>query len=419
MAHNEWLECELQIIKDNYEDMTDDELALLIPAHSEKSIATKRRRMGLQREGLRRSFNDVENAIRQNGYELLSSEDEFNNTSSIVKFKCPIHGEQSLPASRLLSGRGCKECGKERASHLTKRVSNDRDIYDCQSKNLTYIETTRVKTNNVSNVMVSFVCNVHADKGVQTVRRGSLHNSQKPCKYCSHRNLSRAELMEVINDCKLEHIEIMSNDINFIKDRVKCKCTLHNVMYETLVESVLEGRGCDKCTIDKKRNFLSYSEAQDKLRKIKPDVELISYEKCALPITVRCLKCGELWSTKITEPSRCPNCDNKFIGESLIYQYLKNNEIPFIPQYRFEDCVDKHELVYDFYLPSLNTCIEYNGKQHYMPIKHFGGDERFLVQKRHDEIKRKYCKDNEINLIEIKYTIKTYAKIEEYLKNAI
>ena len=59
MAHNEWLECELQIIKDNYEDMTDDELALLIPAHSEKSIATKRRRMGLQREGLRRSFNDV------------------------------------------------------------------------------------------------------------------------------------------------------------------------------------------------------------------------------------------------------------------------------------------------------------------------------------------------------------------------
>ena len=103
----------------------------------------------------------------------------------------------------------------------------------------------------------------------------------------------------------------------------------------------------------------------------------------------------------------------------MVYQYLKRHDISFISQYKFSDCIDINQLVFDFYLPELNTCIEYNGKQHYMPIERFGGEERFAVQIKHDEIKREYCKKNDIKLIEIKYTIKTYEKIEKYLDSAI
>lgn len=419
MAHNKWTDSEIQMLKDNYINMTDDELSKLIGNHSVLSIATQRRRLKLTRDIKTVSFDDVCKAIKDGEYELLSDESDYVNGGSLIKFQCSRHGEQFLTASRLISGRGCKECGRERASKSTKKISNDRDIKDCANKNLTYIATNREIINGVSHVVVSFICNVHKDKGVQTIRRGSLHNSKKPCKYCNRRNLNSDELMNLINDYKLECIEIINEDIKNIKDRVKCRCTKHNKTYETLVESVIDGRGCDECTAIKRRNFLTFSEAQEKLKKNKLDVKLISYKQCSEPIIVRCTNCGELWETNIQEPSRCPNCDNKYIGESLVYQYLKRHDISFIPQYKFRDCVDINQLVFDFYLPELNTCIEYNGKQHYMPIKRFGGEERFAIQIKHDKIKREYCKKNDIKLIEIKYTIKTYEKIEEYLNNAI
>lgn len=57
----------------------------------------------------------------------------------------------------------------------------------------------------------------------------------------------------------------------------------------------------------------------------------------------------------------------------------------------------------DFYLPEYNTFIEYNGQQHYIPIKYFGGELKFREQVARDEYVRNYCKANAIKLIEIKY----------------
>ena len=45
--HNKWLEEEIQIIRDNYRDCTDEELQKLIPRHTVSSIACKRKRMKL------------------------------------------------------------------------------------------------------------------------------------------------------------------------------------------------------------------------------------------------------------------------------------------------------------------------------------------------------------------------------------
>ena len=45
--------------------------------------------------------------------------------------------------------------------------------------------------------------------------------------------------------------------------------------------------------------------------------------------------------------------------------------------------------LFDFYLPELNTCIEFNGLQHYTPITYFGGENEFNKLKIRDEIKKK------------------------------
>jgi len=70
-------------------------------------------------------------------------------------------------------------------------------------------------------------------------------------------------------------------------------------------------------------------------------------------------------------------------------------------------------LPFDFYLPEVNTCIEYDGEQHYKPYR-FSQDEKYIKKlektKQHDLIKNLYCKENGIRLIRIPYTIKDVYK---------
>lgn len=57
----------------------------------------------------------------------------------------------------------------------------------------------------------------------------------------------------------------------------------------------------------------------------------------------------------------------------------------------------------DIFIPSLNTGIEYQGKQHFEPIDFFGGTESFENVKKRDAEKREKCKKEGIRLIEWKY----------------
>lgn len=62
--------------------------------------------------------------------------------------------------------------------------------------------------------------------------------------------------------------------------------------------------------------------------------------------------------------------------------------------------------------------IEYQGIQHYEPVKHFGGQNKFNMQKDYDEKKRAFCIEKQIKLIEIPYTEFNHID-EEYINNII
>lgn len=91
-------------------------------------------------------------------------------------------------------------------------------------------------------------------------------------------------------------------------------------------------------------------------------------------------------------------------GEVLLAKALRKNKIKFVKQKKFDGCVDKGVLRFDFYLPNYGWCIECNGHQHYRPVEWFGGEEQFATQKRRDKIKSDFCKDNFIPLIRIHYS---------------
>ena len=95
-------------------------------------------------------------------------------------------------------------------------------------------------------------------------------------------------------------------------------------------------------------------------------------------------------------------------GENKIKQLLDDLQILYIQQFYFLDCRNPKTncvLYFDFYLPDYNCCIEYNGEQHYIARKKgiFTQDKVNEIRYR-DQIKKQYCQDNNIPLIEIPYT---------------
>lgn len=90
-------------------------------------------------------------------------------------------------------------------------------------------------------------------------------------------------------------------------------------------------------------------------------------------------------------------------GETAIRTILERLNIHHIQEYTFKDCIAISKLRYDFYIPSHNLLIEYDGIQHFQPIELFGGVEYHTKVIEHDNIKTEYAMNTGYNLIRIPY----------------
>jgi predicted RNA-binding Zn-ribbon protein involved in translation (DUF1610 family) len=146
------------------------------------------------------------------------------------------------------------------------------------------------------------------------------------------------------------------------------------------------------------------------------------YEKAKIHILTRHVPCGHEWMVTPTNLLRgfgCPKC-NESKGERKISEFLNKNNIKFISQYKFVDCISKRKLPFDFYLSEYNICIEYDGELH-SQIHRFIEKEiaikKLEEQKERDLIKTNYCKDNKIKLIRVSY--KYFNNIENILEKEL
>jgi hypothetical protein len=160
-----------------------------------------------------------------------------------------------------------------------------------------------------------------------------------------------------------------------------------------------------KCSIsnaDNKNLFFIYKAK--KIHGNKYDYSKVDYNGNKINVTLICPIHGEFKQKPNIhlQGKGCPICcESK--GEKIIREFLQKNKIIYKPQHKFNDCKYKNLLPFDFYLPDYNICIEFNGKQHYEPVKWFGGEKSFKEQIIRDKIKSEYCKNNNIRLIIIKY----------------
>lgn len=96
-------------------------------------------------------------------------------------------------------------------------------------------------------------------------------------------------------------------------------------------------------------------------------------------------------------------------GEIKIYDILTDAGLPFEEEYEFPDLVSSsgRHLRFDFAIfndyGDLDFLIEFQGRQHYVAVSKFGGAKGVHKQKYNDVLKRKYCLENNINLVIIPY----------------
>jgi len=188
------------------------------------------------------------------------------------------------------------------------------------------------------------------------------------------------------------------------KSKVRIICPTHGEFLSTPVNHLKVG--CVKCSKSERRRvnkniFIDKSVDSHRNRYDYSDVEYISDK---IKVRIICPTHGYF----LQKPNDhilgvgCPSCSCSK-GELKILNYLSDNSIEFEPQKKFDGCLFINNLVFDFYLPSHNICIEFDGKQHFKPIDFFGGIPVYNETKIRDGIKDQYCIDKSIKLIRMPY----------------
>ena len=266
-------------------------------------------------------------------------------------------------------------------------------------------------------------CNTHTNKPSRIVSTYNFVNKNKTCG-CRLKFYTEEDFKQDIINLPIKLIGKYKND----SEKTTFQCEKGH-KWEASPNKIKQGRGCPICKGDVLRKAFIKSQEQfiNELNDVNPTLELVSqYNGMTKKITYRCKICGNL-STAIADKvirmeSSCHFCKSS-LGERIIMNYLRSNNIDYIPQKTFEGCKNINLLHFDFYLPKYNLCIEYQGEQHYRPVDFSytptqeskeKAQKKFIENQKRDEIKRFFCKSNGINLLEISYKeIKQISKILE------
>jgi hypothetical protein len=378
-------------------------------------------------------------------------------------------------ANHILRGRGCAKCAgmvpptndeidQKLIGRNIKRLENIISVnkpisWQCLVENCQYIWKTKAnaivsghKTGCPKCSKVAPLTNEEVDKRLKgrTVKRiGKVINNQEKIEFlclideCGyiwkaspnnvmsgkgcHKCAKQIRLTNEIIDERLlkTNIRRLSDVIN-AKKRVNFKCLVCEYNWWTspwAVSNLISGcPSCSKC-IELTNEIIDQRIMGRNIKRL--DDYIIDNTK----LRWLCLNknCKNIWfglvSNVVNKESGCPNCslskNEKIAAEMLIKSGLIIEKQKIIKNI-FKN--ENSQIKVDFYLPEINTIIEYNGIQHYVPVT-FGNMTAeqakiaFEKQKNRDKYLQKICDNNNINLIWIDGRQYTNSKLKNYILN--
>ena len=360
--------------------------------------------------GVRLSIEQVRSLFDDFGYTLIST--EYKNLKTPLEYICNKHkdkGIQKIKYGNLIRSSKCPYCMLEENKYPQYFPL---DTFQKATEEAGYIFKNIKYTKQHANI--EFICPKHENRGIQISSYASIKNKSCACKYCNGTGRTTDDFIGIMSGINPD-IDIIGEYKN-AKTKIKCRCKVHDYMWESSPSNLMSGFGCKYCGYE--RTGMSERIPYDvKVAKLKErhgdDITFLSlpdlsdgYAEC------KCNKCGNEWKATYANlvkqnATGCPRCKSSS-GEKGLIKIFDKYKLDYIPQKTFDGCKNIFPLRFDFYLPDYNCCIEFDGEQHYKP-KNIGGisneqaEIEFKATKHNDEIKNNYCLNNNMHLIRIPY----------------
>lgn len=330
-----------------------------------------------------------------------------------LRFRCKVCGhEWETTADQVLNHSGCDICARKIRAQKRRKTT---EVFIEQAKQIHGDKYDYSEVNYINErTTVKIRCKKHDYWFMQTPGK---HLQGCGCRLCMKEkigNMFRSNTQKFIAKSKSkfgDKFDYSLVDYKSASTPVKLICPKHGVI-EVIPSYHFESlTGCPECSKEVKGSWNRKPLEQfiDEARRVHGnfyDYSLVEYKNQKIPIKIICPIHGEFMQSPDVHlnGSGCHKCQTTR-GERLVNNYLIEKGINYTYQYacRYKD----HKMIADFYFEKDNAkyIIEYNGEQHYMPVKHFGGEIKFKKQQKRDELMREYCKVKGITLIELKYDL--------------
>lgn len=233
------------------------------------------------------------------------------------------------------------------------------------------------------------------------------------CRFCGYKIIensvkySKEEIQDKLKN-KYPQFQFIIENYKNISSKIKAVCPQHGII-EKKADLFLKGYICEECKGTKKGKLNNdyFKRKSKEIHGNRYDYSLVDVKGAQIKIQIKCKKHGIFNQTPNAHMrgQGCPNCSLSK-GELKIKEYLVKNNIKYFQEYSFIDCINPKtncKLYFDFYLPEKNICIEYQGEFHYNSYERAKGNEGLEIRKYRDQIKRNFCLNSKIELIEIPY----------------
>ena len=186
--------------------------------------------------------------------------------------------------------------------------------------------------------IIKFLCSIHKDKGVQELNWGNIsQTTHNHCRYCNGVGRNTEDFQMIISKKYNNSIKCLS-EYKDAKTYVKCKCIIHNYVWDVRPCNLLSGFGCPKCGLERtaQSKRIGSEVLLKRIAKQRNDLICLTTPLHTKDIIkCKCKKCNNIWETtysNIMNPclyTGCPFC-NLSKGEKEIAKILQSWNIKFI-----------------------------------------------------------------------------------------
>ena len=254
----------------------------------------------------------------------------------------------------------------------------------------------------------------------------TFHN---PCKQCIRDEKFEVYKPKVYKSLRENYPQFkLLDEIKDFNCTVRLLCPKHGVFKKTTDKIIFKGFGCSKCGWEKASQTntgsqrVSFVDFETRfVERYGNRLTLVSteeeYQNFKSVLTAKCSDPSHPLVKKTAmnflRSNGCISCKES-VGERLTRLALEELNLEYVQEKRFASCRYKKELPFDFWLPKFTALIEFQGKQHEISSKRFGGIKTLRSTQRRDKIKKEWAEQNGVNLI----YVTDYNNIkEQILKN--